>query len=96
MELLEHANPWVQLQAARDIMQSADRATAAKNGSTNVNIEATLTSDQVDQLLFKASEELKGWEDIAAPGTEQGRPLVIIEQDTEINEKDIEQLTDHT
>lgn len=97
MQLLEHANPWVQLQAARDIMQAADRATAAKGGATNWNISATLSEGQMDQLLTRANSELKGWEDIAAaaPGTEAGRPLVIIEQEGPVDEKHLERLAEN-
>jgi len=96
MQLLEHPNPWVQLQAARDIMQAADRATASKGGKTNLNISATLSETQVDQLLRKAGEELRGWEDIAPAGHADGRPVVIIEQESAVDEKQLKELAERS
>ena len=79
-QLLEHPNPWVQLQAARDIMQAADKATAAK-GVTNLTIKAELSEGQISQLMERATKELSGWDELgAAPGTENGRPVVILDQ----------------
>ena len=80
--LLEHPNPWVQLQAARDIMQAADKSTAAKGSvNTNINIKAELSEGQIAQLMEKATSQLSSWDELgAAPGTENGRPVVILDQ----------------
>jgi len=81
--LLEDPNPWVALQAARDIMQSADRQTASKGSlSTSLSISAELSDSQVQQLLERATTELEGWRDIRPDnaGLPDGRPLVIVEQ----------------
>lgn len=84
-QLLEHPNPWVQLQAARDIMQAADRSTAAKGVvNTNLTIKAELSEGQITQLMEKATTELHNWDQLgAAPGTENGRPVVILDQASE-------------
>ena len=82
-DLLEHDNPWVALQAARDISQTADRATASKGSqSTSISISASLSDTQVQQLLERATAELRGWNDIVPDnaGLPDGRPLVIVEQ----------------
>jgi len=79
-QLLEHPNPWVQLQAARDIMQGADRSTAAK-GPVSVTLKGELSEGQMAQLMDRATKELNGWDELgAAPGTENGRPVVILDQ----------------
>ena len=77
-ELLEHPNPWVALQSARDIMQSADRQTAAKGmENRSVNIHATLTAEQVEQLLERAGDELADFDTQYMDTTPDGRPLII-------------------
>ena len=79
-DLLENPNPWVVLQSARDIMQSADRQTAAKGTSnTSINISGQLSTEQIDQLLERAGEELHSWSQsqVQAPAS---RPVVILDQ----------------
>lgn len=78
-DMLENKNPWVALQAARDIMQSASADTADK-GNTSVSIKASLSEEQVQRLLDRATTELRGWQDIS-PTHHDERPIVIIEQD---------------
>lgn len=77
-ELLAHPNPWVALQSARDIMQSADRQTANKgHDNRQLNINATLTAEQLTQLLNRAGEELSDWDTQYMSTTDDGRPLII-------------------
>jgi hypothetical protein len=85
--LLEHPNPWVALQSARDIMQSADRQTAAKGGKTNVSLSAQLTTEQVEQLLNRASKELNSWADLAsAQQDDSHRPVIIVDQQPDLQD----------
>ena len=77
-ELLDHPNPWVALQSARDIMQSADRQTAAKGyDNRNLTINASLTAEQLTQLLDRAGQELSDWDTKYMSTTADGRPLII-------------------
>jgi hypothetical protein len=84
--LLEHPNPWVALQSARDIMQSADRQTAAK-GSTHTNLNVQLTAHQVDQLLDRAGSKLQSWDELAEADYDHDRPVVILDQQPEQEEE---------
>ena len=66
-------------------MQAADRSTAAKGVvNTNLTIKAELSEGQITQLMEKATTELHNWDQLgAAPGTENGRPVVILDQASE-------------
>lgn len=84
--LLENPNPWVALQAARDIMQSADKQTAAKGvENTSINISAQLTPTQIDQLFTRASDQLDSWTSSFAQQSKDkhDRPIIIIDRDDE-------------
>ena len=79
-DLLENPNPWVALQSARDIMQSADRQTASKGtSSASLNLSGQLSTEQIDQLLERAGDELRSWSrsQVQAPAS---RPVVILDQ----------------
>lgn len=77
-ELLDHPNAWVRLQSARDIMQSADRSTAAfANQPASDQAASGLTPAQLDQLMQHAAKQLSQWDDAAAEAYE--RPVILVD-----------------
>jgi hypothetical protein len=73
--LLEHDNPWVQLTAARDVLQSASSDTASKQ---SIRVQAALSEGQVEELLARANAELTKWSQLPPLTDSNDRQSIVV------------------